>query len=313
VKIAVLTQPGRFELADEPVPGIGPDEVLLRVAACGVCASDLGPYRAPADLPWYPGHEVSGVVAKSGENAGLGPGDPVAAWVTSRGFAEYAAVPAAHCFPAGQLPLELALGEPLSCAVNAVESAAPALGDDVVIVGAGFMGLLIQKLVMLRGPRHVIVADTRDDALARAASSGATATVNAARTSLADAVDDLTDGMGADVTFEVTGVQAALDSLAEVTRMSGTVVIAGYHQGEARALPLGSWNWRAYRIVNAHFREQATILRGMRAGMRLLTSGRVSLAGMVTHCVPLERIDEAFQAAIDKPPGFVKATVRPEG
>jgi L-iditol 2-dehydrogenase len=314
VKIALLTEPGRFEVAEEPVPGTGPDEVLLRVAACGVCASELDPYlgRSSTGLPWYPGHEVSGVVAKAGAGAeGLSAGDRVAAWVSTRGFAEYVAVPAAHCFPAGDVPLELALGEPLGCAVNAVESAAPALGDDVVIVGAGFMGHLIHKLVMLRGPRHVIVADTRDDALERAASFGATATVNVARQALADAVRELTGGAGAGVTFEVTGAQGALDGLHEVTRMSGTVVIAGYHQGQARRLPLGTWNWMAYRIVNAHFREQATIMRGMRAGMRLLTSGRISLAGHVTHTVALERIDDAFRAAIEKPEGFVKATVCP--
>jgi L-iditol 2-dehydrogenase len=314
VKIAVLTAPGRFELAEEPTPEIGPDEVLLRVAACGVCASELDIYlgRASTALPWYPGHEVSGVVAKAGERtAGLAAGDQVAAWVACRGFAEYVAVPAAHCFPAGGIPLELALGEPLGCAVNAVEFAAPALGDDVVIVGAGFMGHLIQKLAAARGPRRVIVADSRDDALERAASFGATATVNVARESLPEAVSRLTNGAGADVTFEVTGTQEALDSLHEVTRMSGTLVIAGYHQGEPRRLPLGAWNWMAYRIVNAHFREQATILRGMRAGMRLLASGRISLAGLVTHAVPLEGIDEAFRTAIQKPAGFVKATVRP--
>jgi threonine dehydrogenase-like Zn-dependent dehydrogenase len=317
MRIAVLKEPGRFELADEAEPAIGPGDVLVRVAACGVCASELDMFQGrstAAPLPWYPGHEVSGVVEKAGRDVtGLAPGDPVAAWVTTRGFAERIAVPAAHCFPAGDVPLELALGEPLACAWNAVELAAPALGDDVVIVGAGFMGHLIHKLVMLRGPRHVIVADTRDDALARAAGIGATATVNVATGSLPGTVARLTGGTGADVTFEVTGVQPALDGLHEVTRMSGTVVIAGYHQGDPRRVPLGIWNWMAYRIVNGHFREQAAILRGMAMGMRLLASGRVSLAGLVTHPVPLERIGEGFTVAIEKPPGFVKATVRPSG
>jgi threonine dehydrogenase-like Zn-dependent dehydrogenase len=166
---------------------------------------------------------------------------------------------------------------------------------------------------MLRGPRHVVIADTRDDALARAAGIGATATVNVATASLPGAVARLTGGTGADVAFEVTGAQAALDGLHEVTRMSGTVVIAGYHQGDPRRVPLGTWNWMAYRIVNAHFREPATILRGTRMGMRLLASGRISLDGLVTHAFPLERIDEGFAIAIGKPPGFVKATIRPGG
>jgi threonine dehydrogenase-like Zn-dependent dehydrogenase len=315
MKIAVLNEPGRFGLADEPEPAIGPGDVLLRVAACGVCASELDTFqgRSAVALPWYPGHEVSGVVARAGERVrGLAPGDPVAGWITARGFAERVALPAAHCLPARGVPLEQALGEPLACAVNAVDLAGPALGDDVVIVGAGFMGHLIHKLVMLRGPRQVIVTDTRDDALARARLFGATATVNVTAQAAAGVVAELTGGKGADTTFEVTGTQSGLDGLHEITRMSGTVVIAGYHQGEPRRVPLGTWNWMAYRIVNAHFREPAAILRGMRRGMRLLTSGRISLDGLVTHAVPLERIDEGFRAAIEKPAGFVKATVRPQ-
>jgi L-iditol 2-dehydrogenase len=312
---AVLSQPGGFEIVDAPLPGIGPDELLVRVAACGVCASELDIYRGlagHASYPWEPGHEVSGVVEQVGERvAGFAAGDPVAVWVTARGYGEYLAVPAEHCFHAGDVPLELALGEPLSCAVNAVELAGIALGDDVAIVGAGFMGQLIQRLVQLRGPRRVIVADTRDEALRRAASAGATATVNAAQEPLAEAVRGLTDGAGADVTIEITGSQAALEAIGGCTRMSGTLVIAGYHQGAPRQVPLADWNWNAFRIANAHFRDVATILRGMRAGMRLVTSGRISLEDLVTHRFPLATIDQAFRTAIEKPTGFVKATVIP--
>ena len=93
--------------------------------------------------------------------------------------------------------------------------------------------------------------------------------------------------------------------------MSGTVVIGGYHQGEPRTIPLGEWNWMAFRIANAHFRDVATILRGMDQGMRLLTSGRISLDGLVTHRFELDRIDEAFMTAVERPDGFVKATVVP--
>lgn len=318
MKQAVLTEPRSFEILDRPTPDLGPDEVLVRVAACGVCASELDMYQGlagqsgHASYPWEPGHEVSGVVEKVGDQVeSLTVGDPVVAWVTTRGYGEYVAVKAEYCLPAAGVPLESALAEPLACAVNAVEIAAPSLGDDVVVIGAGFMGHLIHKLVLLRGPQRLVVADTRDDALERAASFGATRTVNVTRESLPDVVMELTEGRGADVSFEITGVQPALDLLGEVTRMSGTVVVAGYHQGPPRTIPLGDWNWMAYRIVNAHFRELGTIMRGMRIGMRLLTSGRLSMDGLVTHRFPLDEIDRAFRTAIEKPPGFVKATVEP--
>jgi threonine dehydrogenase-like Zn-dependent dehydrogenase len=91
--------------------------------------------------------------------------------------------------------------------------------------------------------------------------------------------------------------------------MSGKAVLVGFHQGEPRQIPLGYWNWMAFQILNAHFREEATILRGMRIGMRLLTSGRLSLEDLVTHRFGLDEIHQAFLAAHEKPPGFVKSTI----
>ena len=313
MRIAILEEPRRFAVREQPVPEIGSTQALVRVAACGVCTSELHVWDGTtggAGLPRALGHEVSGVVERVGaEVTTLHPGDRVALWVTSSGFAEYVAVEAAWCFPVGDVPLDLALGEPLACALNAVELAEVRLGDDVVIIGAGFMGNLLQGLVGLRGPRHVIVADTRTDALARAAALGATRTVDVTRESLRDVAADLTGGHGADVSFEATGVQSALLALGEVTRMSGTVAIVGYHQGGCRELPLAYWNWMAYRIANAHFRDEAMIRQGMERGMRLLTAGRLDLHSLVTHRFGLDEIDCAFATAETKPPGFCKATV----
>jgi L-iditol 2-dehydrogenase len=310
-----MERPGRFEVVDEPVPMIGRDDVLLRVAACGVCTSELDMWRGLAGhaaYPWYPGHEVSGTVDAVGEDVTtLVPGERVAAWVTTRGYADYVAVRAEYCSRALDVPLRLALGEPLACAVNIVELAEVALADDVVIIGAGFMGLLVLELVQLRGPRNVIVADTREDALERGRKMGAAHVVDVSRESLKDAVLGLTDGAGADVTFEMTGAQDALTAAGDVARMSGTVVIGGYHQGDPRTIPLAEWNWMAFKIANAHFRDVSTIIRGMRRGMRLLTSGRVSMEGLVTHPFDLDHIDDAFRTAVERPDGFVKATVTP--
>ena len=313
MKIAILTGPKEFKFEEQELPALLPDEVLVQVAACGVCTSELDMWEGRAGshmYPRYPGHEVSGVVADVGKDVqGLAAGDRVAVWAPGRGFAEYVVVKSRYCFPAGDLPLDLALAEPLACAVNTVELANVSLSDDVVIVGAGFMGNLVQKLVTLQGPRRLIVADTRADALERALKLGATHVVNVKNESLPDAVKSLTDGQGADVSFEVVGAQGPLNLLGDVTRMSGKLVIVGYHQGEPRQIPLGYWNWMAFQILNAHFREEATILRGMRIGMRLLTSGRLRLDDLVSHRFRLNQINEAFLAAHEKPEGFVKSTI----
>jgi len=312
MRSAVLTGPGRFEIEDVPVPEPGPEDLLVAVAACGVCASELEAWtgRSAPDYPLRPGHEVSGTVtAVGGRVEGFAVGDPVGVWVTERGFSEHVVVPASGAFPAGDVPLDTVLAEPLACAVNAVELADVHLADDVVLIGAGFMGHLAQQLTALRGPRHVIVADTRPDALDRAKALGATRTVHVGEESLAEVVAELTDGRMADVTFECTGTAGALQTLGEVTRMSGKLVLVGFHQGPPRPVPLGYWNWMAYDIRNAHFRDVPTILAGMRTGLRLLSAGVLDLGRHVTHRFELADIAEAFDTAVAKPAGFVKATV----
>jgi threonine dehydrogenase-like Zn-dependent dehydrogenase len=178
-----------------------------------------------------------------------------------------------------------------------------------VVIGTGGLGHIGIQVLRALTPAELIVVDRSAQALKLAETLGATRTVNVTETDLADVVRELTQGVGADTSFEVTGVQAGLDLLERVTRMSGTVVIVGFHQGGDRSLPLGQWNWMAFDIVNAHFRDIDTIMHGMRTGMRLLTSGRLSLAGLVTHRFGLEDVNQAFAVAVEKPPGFVKATV----
>jgi threonine dehydrogenase-like Zn-dependent dehydrogenase len=312
VKIAVLTDRKSFVIEHIDKPSIADDEVLVRVAACGVCASELEMWGGDGPLsdPLYPGHEVSGIVDEVGSKvSGTAVGDRVGVWVTARGFAEYVAVKAQFCRPAGDGPLDEALAEPLACAANAVEAADVRLGDDVVVVGAGFMGNLVQKLVMLRGVRHLIVADARPDALERAEKLGATRVVDVRSESLAEVTSDLTGARGADITFECTGTQRALSGVGDVTRMSGKIAIVGFHQGSAREIPLAQWNWMAFTVVNAHFRDVAVIMRGMTIGMRLLSSGVLSMDDLVSHRYPLEQINEAFEALQSKPDGFVKAVI----
>jgi L-iditol 2-dehydrogenase len=309
---AVLTGPRHFEIVEVATPRPGRSEVLVAVSACGVCASELESWTGRSE-PTYPlslGHEVSGTVAEVGEGVDtLAVGDPVGIWVAANGYADFVVARAAHCFPAGAAPLDTVLAEPLACAVNAVELADVRLGDDVVLIGAGFMGHLVQQLVALRGARQVVVVDTRRDALDRAVELGATSTVHVGQEDLPAAVAELTGGVLADISFECTGSQAALESIGAVTRMSGKLVLVGFHQGAPRSIPLGWWNWMAYDVRNAHFREMAAILRGMEVGTRLLGSGAIDLAPHVTHRFELADIAEAFDTALAKPEGFVKATV----
>jgi L-iditol 2-dehydrogenase len=314
MKAALLTEPYRIELVERTLPTLAPGQVRLRVDQCGICTSELDLWTGKAleKLPAEIGHEVSGVVEEAGPDvASLRVGDRVAAWVEGGGFAEQAVVEERFCVPVAAGVAYAAVAEPLACVVNAVELAAPALADDVVIIGAGYMGNLLQLVQALKGPRTITVADIRPDALARAESLGATRVVDTSSESLADAVEEVTEGRGADVSYEVTGTGAGLDLAGAVTRMSGKLCIVGYHQGGTRTIPLGHWNWMAFELVNAHFRDIDTIMRGMRAGMMLVNAGVLDVSSLVSASFELGQIEAAFKTAAAKPDGFVKAVVEP--
>ncbi|HEY0237627.1 MAG TPA: zinc-binding dehydrogenase [Friedmanniella sp.] len=311
MRLAELVAPRTFRVLEVAPPLRAAGELLVDVVACGVCASELDQWDGSSgvELPRRIGHEVSGTVTQADPGSAYAVGDPVAVWTPGSGYADQVSAPEASCRALGTFPVGLGLLEPVACAANAVELAGVRLADDVVIVGAGFMGSLVQQLVALRGARSVTVVDRRPDVLALARLLGATRTVDPRQESAADAVAALTDGRGADVTFEVTGVQGGLDAVGDLTRMSGRVVLVGFHLGAPRTIPLGHWNWMAYDLRNAHFRDPATIMRGMDVAGRLLAAGRLDLEPLVTHRFPLGRIDEAFATAVAKPQGFVKAVV----
>jgi len=313
MRVALMTAPYTIAWQERELPEPGPGELLVRIEQSGVCASELGLWtgKEPEDLPAEIGHEVAGVVEAVGDEVtSVAAGDSVVVWVPEGGgFAERMLTPERWCVRVASGLAFPAVAEPLACVVGAVELAEPQLGDDVVIVGAGFMGNLLQLVSALKGPRSITVADMRPDALARAAELGATRVVDVRTESLADAVREVTEGRGADVSYEVIGVQAGLDMASEVTRMSGKVCIVGYHLGGPRAIPLGRWNWMAFRLVNAHFRDPATIVANMRAGMRLVETGALDVTPLKSDVLALDDVAEAFARATEKPEGFVKAVV----
>jgi L-iditol 2-dehydrogenase len=312
MRAALLHAPGRLELVERPAEKLQPNQVRLHVTQCGLCTSevDLWLGRNDALLPAFIGHEVAGVVDEVGREVhSVAVGDRVAAWILEGGFADEVVAEEAHVVKVAATVDYPAVAEPLACVVNAVELAAPALADNVLIIGGGYMGALVQLVTALKGPRSITVADIRDDALARAQRLGATRIVNTQHESLVDVVAELTDGRGADLTYEVTGIQAGLDLAGETTRMSGKLCIVGYHQGGARSIALGRWNWMAFQIINAHFRPVETIMAGMRKGMELVNAGVLDVSPLRTNVYRLDDLADAFETAAAKPSGFVKAVI----
>jgi threonine dehydrogenase-like Zn-dependent dehydrogenase len=319
MRSATLQQPRQFQVQtlDPPQPGDG--EILLRVRGCGVCGSDLGPWKGLSGLSYpmpagAPGHEVFGTVEALGAGVeGLAPGQPVTA-LTYRAYADYDVARAADVVP---LPPELAgrpvLGEPVACAVNIMRRTGVAAGDTVVLLGTGFLGALLLQLLRAPGspgapPKRVVAVSRRrlpEDLAGRLGIDEMLTYEDDVR----GRVGAATGGAMADVVIEATGRQGPLDLGAELTRVRGRLIVAGYHQDGPRTVNMQLWNWRGIDVINAHERDPEIYRRGMEEGVRLLASGGLDLEPLLTHSFPLPEINAAFRTAEERPAGFLKSVV----
>jgi threonine dehydrogenase-like Zn-dependent dehydrogenase len=120
---------------------------------------------------------------------------------------------------------------------------------------------------------------------------------------------ELTGGRFCDRVIEAVGKQWPLDLAAELTHEGGRLIIAGYHQDGPRQVNMQLWNWRGFDVANAHERDPAVAVRGMREAVEAIENGLIDPNMLITHRYPLERLGEALDAARDRPDGFVKAVV----
>lgn len=315
MRMMLLVAPGRFDEVEQAVPEPEAGQLLLRTEACGLCASELDVFLGRNPWQQYPaslGHEVAGRVVAVGAGAqGWQKGDLVAAAIASNGYADYLTVDADNALPAtGSGAWQLALAEPISCAVNARVAIAPALDDRIVVLGAGFMGLLLVQLLRRVAPQWLLAAARRPEARLLAQDLGATEAC--ATDKVQQRVWELTAGAGADIVVEATGSEEMLAIAASLLRPEGTLAIVGYHQGEVRRVPVHEWNWKALRLANCHFRSRSQIVDGARRGLALAARGDLNIEKLVTHRFGLSQLQHAFDTAASRPPGFVKAVITPD-
>jgi threonine dehydrogenase-like Zn-dependent dehydrogenase len=316
MRAAVITAPRTAELRRLPTPDPGPGEVLVELEGCGVCGSDLPVWQG---RPWFqyprepgaPGHEGWGRVAALGDGVrSLAVGTRVAA-ICYRSDAEFdvAAAGAVVALP-DELDGRPFPGEPLGCAVNVARRCAFAEGQTVAVVGVGFLGALLVQIAARAGAR-VIAFSRRPFALDVARTMGAEHVFDAGDDAALQRVEELTGGALCDRVIEVTGKQAPLDLAGRLTRERGRLVIAGFHQDGPRQVDMQLWNWRGLDVVNAHERDPAVYADGVRAAVRAVAAGELDPSPLYTHEFALSDIGAAFDAATDRPEGFLKALVRP--
>jgi threonine dehydrogenase-like Zn-dependent dehydrogenase len=294
-----LTSPRTASIVQTALPAPAADEVLVKVEACGICGSDLNAWRGVQGVDYplpagAPGHEIWGEIAETGQPVtGL-------AW---NGLAEFTVARRDHLVhlepPFDGLPL---LGEPLACAANVLRRAAIRPGERFAVLGFGYLAALI---VQLAAPdARWIAISRRADSRTLALRLGAEAAYD-----FDQIPGDLWDSFP--VVIEAAGVQQTLDFGTWLTAYGGRLVIAGYHADGPRSINMQSWNWKGIDVINAHERQADVSMAGMREGLRCLVERRLDVSSLLTHAFSLEQAAAAFEAAEARPPGFVKALIRP--
>jgi len=329
MKVGLLRPPGQVELADVPKPSAGPGEIVVRLAACGICGTDLeklrGNYKSTGKL----GHEPVGVVAAVGPSVTTPKvGDRVfvhhhvpcyACPVCQRGdytfcpsyassnidpggFAEYFRVPEDNVRKGAVLTLgpsvswdEGALLEPAGCALTALRRVGFHAGDSVFVVGLGPVGLLYARLAHAMGAGWVGGAELSPLRREAAERGGADLSVDPRDgDEVLKRIRGVTDGRGVDLAVVATGAPAAVALAAQLPRRGGTLNLFGLPESGSRLeADLQEIYLRGVRVVPTY----ATTERDVADVHALLTSGRLAIRDIVTHRIPLERIAEAFELA----------------
>ena len=322
---------------ERPVPG--PDELLVRVEACGICGTDrhLLHGEFPCTPPVTLGHEFSGIIEAMG---GAVSGFAVGSRITGNpnihcgrcdqcqvnrvnlcrnlsaigihrdgGFADYVIVPQkqAYALPLNMNPLHGAFCEPLACCIHGVDMARIKTGSSVIVLGGGVIGLLTVQLARLAGAAQVILVTRQESKRRLAEKLGATAGIDPNNGDFIAAVtgpSGLVPG-GADVVIECAGVTETVEQAPRLARSGGTVVILGVMpQGAKVSFEPFDLLFRELRILGS-FINPDTHARAA----AMIASGLIKVAPLISRTIPL---NEAPDAISNPPrPGEVRVLAVP--
>ena len=344
MKALLLSQYKQLEIADLPNPTAGPGQVLVRVAACGICGSDVHGYDGSTGRripPIVMGHEAAGTVAAVGEGVTkFAVGDRVAFDSTiscgrcryclqgqinlcdrrqvlgvscgdyrcAGAFAEYVVVPE-HivCLLPDSLSFdEAAMLEAVAVALHGVSLSNVKASDTALVVGAGMIGLLTLQGLRAAGCSRVFIADIDSTRLRLAQEVGATAILRASGKELLAEILRLTDGEGADVVIEAVGLDATVRGAIDCVRKGGTVVLVGNVTPEV-TLPLQKVVTRQIRLQGSCASEGE-----YKRGIELLASGAIRVRPLITAVAPLEDGPRWFERLHAREPNLMKVVLTPE-
>lgn len=341
MKALLLSQYKKLELVDVPVPTPGPDEILVRVAACGICGSDVHGYDGSSGRripPLVMGHEAAGIIASVGDRIKkFNQGDRVTFDSTiycgecafcRRGevnlcdrrevlgvscgdyrragaFAEFVVVPAriAYHLPANLSFPEAALLEAVSVALHAVSLVSIKPEDKALVVGAGTIGLLVQQGLKAAGCSQVFVTDVDGTRLGLSESLGAS--VLPSGPNLPQEILQVTKGLGIDIAVEAVGNTPAVHTAINSVRKGGHVVLVGNISPEV-TIPL-------QKVVSRQITLHGSCASAGEypRAIALMSSGQIRVKPLITAVSPLDGGPQWFERLHAHEKGLMKIVLEP--
>jgi L-iditol 2-dehydrogenase len=338
MKALLLSEYRRLDLTDVATPEPQAGEVLLRVAACGICGSDVHGYDGSSGRripPIVMGHEASGVVAAIGKGvSGFSEGDRVTLDSTvycgecanclrgdinlcdrrevlgvscgdyrrAGAFAEFVSVPARiiHKLPDALAFEDAALLEAVAVALHAVSLVTIAPGSTALVVGAGTIGLLLQQTLRVAGCSRVFVADPDRTRLVLSQKLGATETLSE---NVAQRVSELTNGNGVDVVAEAVGKSESIATSIDCVRKGGTVVLVGNITPEVKI--------HLQKVVSRQLRLQGSCASAGEypRAIELMSQGQIQVKPLITAVAPLAEGPRWFERLYAREPNLMKVVL----
>ena len=309
-----MTEPGRIEFRDVEIGEPGHGEVQVRMRVCGICAWDSYLFRGKSlveEFPFRFGHEGAGeVVGVGGGVSDLKAGDKVFCAGGAPSMVEVANMPrtSVTTIPETVDDFPVWVGEPVACVVNSLELLGMRPGDHVVVVGAGYMGLLhVQGLAHM--PAGSITAfDIDEDRLALAREFGADQALLIGTAEADRAIERIKSGGGADVTIECSSVQSGLDLSAQLLRKGGVLSLFAWHRGE-RTIDGTLWHVNGLRVVNSSPASDRHFSERLPQTARLLEREVFDQRKLITHVRPFSEAQRMMEIATNKEDGFIKGVI----
>ncbi|MBS7614652.1 alcohol dehydrogenase catalytic domain-containing protein [Candidatus Bathyarchaeota archaeon] len=331
MKAARFHAPGKIRIEDVDIPQIGSEEILVKVKVALTCGTDVKMYKRghPKVIPpIIMGHEFSGTVEETGQKVAnkFGIGDRVAVansapcnscffcktgkpnlcehlldtligFSVDGAYAEYIRVPApivrqnTYVMPKNVSFEEAALLEPLACAINGIDAANIGLGDTVLILGSGPIGLIHLQLAKLEGASKVIVTDLQAERLKIASKLGADVVIDASKEDQLSRVKEITGGLGADKVIEAVGLPQTWELAFQMTRKAGTTLFfGGCPSGAKISLDTERIHYEDLTVKGIFHHTPVSVLKAF----KLISNGRFMGKPLITEEMPLSEVEDAL-------------------